>query len=80
MATQNTVLYRYYVPVPFTKKALLVTTGEMTAAALRWLLSAYRAMLPVKVVVAHMEERLVDASEGGHWSSLEVQVGGCVGQ
>ncbi|TYZ64612.1 hypothetical protein PybrP1_008248 [[Pythium] brassicae (nom. inval.)] len=51
----------------------MTTTMTTTTVALRWLLSAYRAMLPVKVLVTHMKEQLTDESDGGHWSSLEVQ-------
>lgn len=50
--------------------------GESVAqddVALQWLLAAYRAMVPVKDVIAYMKQRLAgDGDE--HWSSLAMQV------
>lgn len=41
--------------------------------ALQWLLAAYRAMVPVKDVVAYMKQHLAGDSDD-HWSSLAMQV------
>lgn len=50
--------------------------GRSMSPALRWMLSAYRAMLPVKVVIAHMKQQMGGGGANGDddWSSLHVQV------
>lgn len=42
-------------------------------AVLQWMLAAYRAMVPVKDVVAHMKQHLA-GDDDARWSSLDMQV------
>lgn len=46
--------------------------GASSSAAMQWVLGAYRAMEPVKDVIAHIKQHF--SSEDEHWSSLEFQV------